>query len=434
MLLKVAQVGQGTKHKRWGISCLFHREQNFNVVYNNYQSYFERRIRMNESTGYSRLVAWEVYNFMAYTHAKCEFDERGVIVIKGYNDSGKSAMLQALNVLMFNIKANSQVGFIKDGCDYFRIIAYFDDGITILRDKYINGQSLYEVYKDDKVLFSTKQGNTLTKVSKVPDFIENYLGLLFHDGVCVNSRSCIDKQLLVQTTGSENYKLLNVILKSEELAVATEMLNNDKNHVLQDINSTDSKLTTAKELIGVGSKLTEELLSFLEASDKSYDSYALRLTSLLSCDSILSNLKGLEISPKLKNLDSSQLEVLQNIGILLDSINSLVIFPELETVSISQLDLLCSINKILDELNSIKDYPSLDIISTAQFDRVNFINNIYSNVISLNNSISNIDERLKELDSQMEDCVAKMGEFGKTVIKCPNCGTVYDEDLGHQHN
>ena len=26
-------------------------------------------------TGYSRLVSWEVYNFMAYTHAVCEFDE-----------------------------------------------------------------------------------------------------------------------------------------------------------------------------------------------------------------------------------------------------------------------------------------------------------------------------------------------------------------------
>lgn len=389
---------------------------------------------MGESTGYSKLVAWEVYNFMAYTHAKCEFDERGIITIKGYNDSGKSAMLQALNVLMFNIKANSQVGFIKDGCDYFRIIAYFDDGITILRDKYINGQSLYEVYKDDKVLFSTKQGNTLTKVSKVPDFIENYLGLLFHEGVCVNSRSCIDKQLLVQTTGSENYKLLNVILKSEELAVATEMLNNDKNRVLQDINSTDSKLATAKELMGVGSSLTEELLTSLEDSDKKYDDYVLRLTSLLSCNNIMSSLRDLKISIKLEKLDSSQLEILQNIKILLGDIDSIIISPELEPVDTIQLDLLRKSSEVLREIELIKDYPSLDTISTTQFDRVTSIYNTYNNVLSLDKGISDIDIRLKELDTQMEDCIAKMGEFGKTVIKCPNCGTVYEGDLGHQHN
>ena len=42
--------------------------------------------------GYSRLEFWEVWNFMSIEHGKCEFDERGIINIKGYNDSGKSAM------------------------------------------------------------------------------------------------------------------------------------------------------------------------------------------------------------------------------------------------------------------------------------------------------------------------------------------------------
>ena len=263
-----------------------------------------------KQTGYSRLVSWEVYNFMAYSHAKCEFDERGIVTIKGYNDSGKSAMLQALNVLMFNIKANQQVGFIKDDCDYFRVVAYFDDGVTILRDKYINGQSLYEMYKDNEVIFSTKQGKALTRVSGVPEPIEQYLGLISHDGTCLNSRSCIEKQLLVQTTGSENYKLLNVILKSEELAVATQMLNDDKNKVLQDINSTDSKLQSAKELIGVGLDLSEDLILHLERLDKNCDDFDGMLSILKTVKGLSENISSIVISPQLDVVDCGQIDSL----------------------------------------------------------------------------------------------------------------------------
>ena len=106
---------------------------------------------------YSKLVSWEVWNFMSLAHAKAEFDEKGIINFKGYNDSGKSAMLTALKVLMCNTNPQKQVGFIQDDKEYFRVLASFDDNVQILRDKYINGQSLYEMYKDGQCIFSTKQ-------------------------------------------------------------------------------------------------------------------------------------------------------------------------------------------------------------------------------------------------------------------------------------
>ena len=57
---------------------------------------------MNEETKnpYARLLSWEVWNFMAIKNGKCDFDERNIINLKGYNDSGKSAMLTALNRLI----------------------------------------------------------------------------------------------------------------------------------------------------------------------------------------------------------------------------------------------------------------------------------------------------------------------------------------------
>ena len=125
----------------------------------------------NESV-YPKLLCWEVWNFMSVEHGKAEFDERNIVNFKGYNDSGKSAMLRALDVLMSNIKPTKQVEYIQDGKDYFRIIAYFDNGVTILRDKYINGQSLYEMYKDNQAIYSTKNGKNLTRVSEVPQSIK----------------------------------------------------------------------------------------------------------------------------------------------------------------------------------------------------------------------------------------------------------------------
>ena len=42
-------------------------------------------------------------------------------------------------------------------------------------------------------------------------------------------------------------------------------------------------------------------------------------------------------------------------------------------------------------------------------------------------------KRLHELEEEMKVCVSQMEQLGKTVIKCPNCGTIYDEELGHSH-
>lgn len=384
-------------------------------------------------TGYSRLVSWEVYNFMAYTHAVCEFDEKGIVTIKGYNDSGKSAMLQALNVLMFNIKPTQQVGFIKDECDYFRVVAHFDDGVTILRDKYINGQSLYEMYKDNEVIFSTKQGKALTRVSGVPEPIQQYLGLISHDGTCLNSRSCIEKQLLVQTTGSENYKLLNVILKSEELAVATQMLNDDKNKVLQDINSTESKLESAKELAGVGTSLTEDLITHLERMDKNCDDFDEMLSVLVTIDNTAKNIQSIVITPELDAVDCGQIDSLISIKNLISNLSNIPNLPELPSISSSDLDLLNSIQSILAELSTIPDIPALGTVETSEIDALSKILDIFNSLNTLNNEVVTVDNRLYELEEEMKICVSQLEQLGKTVIKCPNCGTIYDEELGHNH-
>ena len=56
-----------------------------------------------------------------------------------------------------------------------------------------------------------------------------FVNLITYDKECFNARACFEKQIGVQTSGSENYKMFNTVLKSEELSVASTLLNNDKN-------------------------------------------------------------------------------------------------------------------------------------------------------------------------------------------------------------
>lgn len=382
---------------------------------------------------YSRLVSWEVYNFMVYSYAKCEFDERGIITIKGYNDSGKSTMLQALNVLFFNSHPSMHINYIKDDCDYFRIMAHFDDGVSILRDKYINGQSLYEMYKDGTVIYSTRNGNTLTRVSKVPDPIEQYLGLISHDGTCLNSRSCIEKQLLVQTTGSENYKFFNVVLKSEEIAVASQMLNTDKNKLLQDINSTTYQLQTTKTMLGNGNLLTYELISELERADKLLDEYDVKSDCISSALGIADEVSAIQIPPDISQIDNERVSILSSINGIVNEIASIPTLPEVNQLDSSRLELLTRIMGVSNELSSIPVIPNIQGVSTDRFSSILDLSLMLDSIETLDESTEDIDNKLVALDQEMKGYADHLRELGRTVIRCPNCGTVYDSDMEHDH-
>lgn len=382
---------------------------------------------------YSRLVSWEVYNFMVYSYAKCEFDERGIITIKGYNDSGKSTMLQALNVLFFNSHPSMHINYIKDDCDYFRIMAHFDDGVSILRDKYINGQSLYEMYKDGEVIYSTRNGNTLTRVSKVPDPIEQYLGLISHDGTCLNSRSCIEKQLLVQTTGSENYKFFNVVLKSEEIAVASQMLNTDKNKLLQDINSTTYQLQTTKTMLGNGNLLTDELISELERADKLIDEYDVKLDCISSALGIADEVSAIQIPPDISQIDNERVSILSSINGIVNEIASIPTLPEVNQLDSSRLELLTRIMGVSNELSSIPVIPNIQGVSTDRFSSILDLSLMLDSIETLDENTEDIDNKLVALDQEMKGYADQLRELGRTVIRCPNCGTVYDSDMEHDH-
>ena len=262
---------------------------------------------------YPRMLYWEVWNFMCIERGKCEFDDRNIVNLKGYNDSGKSAMLQALKVLISNSNPTKQVGFIQDDKDYFRVIAAFDDGVMILRDKYINGQSLYEMYKDNQLIYTSKSGNALTRITEVPKPIADYLGLIMYDGTCLNARACFEKQIGVQTTGSENYKMFNTVLKSEEIATASALLNNDRNKLASDINAVDADLQAQKGFLGNKDKITAEMVGYLKDHDSALDQYLTMESTLSTIHTLKVSKDAVVIYPELSGVDATQLAELDTL-------------------------------------------------------------------------------------------------------------------------
>lgn len=401
--------------------------------------------------GYARLQWWEVYNFMSIAHGKCEFDESGIINLKGYNDSGKSAMLRALDVLFYNIRPNSQINFIKDDTDYFRIVAHFEDGVTIFRDKYINGQSLYEMYKDDELIYTTKVNGVLSKVSEVPEPIKVYLGLLMHDGMMLNSRSCFEKQFLVQTSGSENYKMLNSVLKSEELATAAELINNDKNKLASDISSLDAQLTSYKTLYEDGRYITGGMVDYLEEHNKDIDHLTEKQSSLSQMKYYDENLKEIVVYDEVQSISPEHLSFLLKIRSLVSEVGSIVIPDKVEEVNTKGIAELQAIKGVLDSLGSINIFPKVpelgidrltaiasiksmcssvpvvqqevDIIDASRFSALFSVFVALKELSEYVNVLASIDKELAEVNNELSGLVADK-DFH--FVKCPDCGRVIE--------
>lgn len=382
---------------------------------------------------YPRMLYWEVWNFMSIERGKCEFDDRNIVNLKGYNDSGKSAMLQALKVLISNSNPTKQVGFIQDDKDYFRVVAAFADGVMILRDKYINGQSLYEMYKDNQLIYTSKSGNALTRITEVPKPIADYLGLIMYDGTCLNARACFEKQIGVQTTGSENYKMFNTVLKSEEIATASALLNNDRNKLASDINAVDADLQAQKGFLGNKDKITAEMVGYLKDHDSSLDQYLSMETALSSIHNLRVSKDAVVIYPELSGVDATQLAELDTIARQMSMLSAIKIAPQLDEVDALQLQALANIKSVADALSTVAVPPE---VKTVDSEQLNALTGILATINAINEcdkAVSQYDTSLETLNKELAEMQEELANKGVKMVRCPGCGQIFDPEQAHVH-
>lgn len=417
-------------------------------------------VKEGSNSRHSRILSWSVENFMCIENGECSFDERNIINIKGYNDSGKSTMMLALNVALNDRYPNQQLSFIQDDKTYFRIMVYFDDGVVLLRDKYINGNGLYILYKDNVEVFSTMQNGVYTKINGVPEIIKDYLDMVNTDDFSLNFRTCFEKQLLVQTSGSENYRLLNEVLKSEEISLASAKLNTDKNVLLHRKNDLESQVYVLRNSIAGIPDVSDTLIESLKIADKDIDTHDEMTTFLEGVSSIIKERGQIVEYPKLELIEMEQVYSLMNICDLVDKLSFDIHneVPEIETDRINKITELCNIS---DEISSIQIQASMKEIDTTKLENIlrirlllegieeckvyNELQNIgvnrlsdISKAMNYYSSIEKCDEEDKKLQAILKSKIEELDKYneelksaGVNLVRCPSCGMVFDGEHNH---
>lgn len=389
---------------------------------------------VNENNGMSKLVYWEVWNFMTLSHAKFEFDDRNILNLVGYNNSGKSAALRALEVNLYNRFPQSQLSFIQSGQDHFRVVTVWSDGVVILRDKYANGQSLYEMWRGDECLFSTKQNGVLTKVADVPVCIQEYLCLVKFEDSYLNSRSCFEKQFLVQTSGGENYAALNTVLKSEELTLAGSLVNADRNKLGSDISVAETEYNVKMKQYREGLELTDALVDALKSHDKLLDDSDEKLSSLGTLLELSGKLAEIPQLPELSAISFDELQLLDLVLTCQKSIADLGDIPAMRSIDSSQLDLLASIQQTEENLRGIVVSPLLTAMSDAQLSDLEVVIKSFQDYNANEEELQSTESRLQTLSQESDVLEAQLKEFGVSTVRCKNCGALVEVggDLGGQ--
>lgn len=374
---------------------------------------------------YSKISSVEVTNFMVYAHATISFDDSNIINLKGYNSSGKSTMLKAIGVCLMNLFPQGQAKLIKHGEDYFRVVVNFDDGVSIVRDKYSNGQSLYEMYKNGDLLYTSKIGRKLGKISEVPELIQNYLGLCVMTDGCLNYQSRQDRLWLIETKGSENYYSLNEILRTEEIARANQMLNSDKNKLGNEIAGIEATLNevtaSLEEIQGVDDRL---LLALEEREDKSR-TLVNRYKGLSALNGITDELERLRLYPVVETISTDQYSEVEDLSKSVKTLSSLKVYPEISSLGVSRLDSISWIQSMSKELESISKnvVPTVSSIEVGQVSPISGMLDVLKELDTVMKEKSSIESDLKKANAKMEKAIEVARKEGKKFVACENCGT-----------
>lgn len=386
--------------------------------------------------GMSKILGLELENFMSIKEAKLVFDETNILNLKGYNDSGKSAITRALDVLLFDSYKRAQKNFITHGEHYFRIKLHFDDGVTIVRDKYLNGSSLYEMYSEGQLIFSTKVGNTLTQVKDVPLEIREYLAMTeTSEGNYLNSQSIYDKQFLIQTTGSENVELLNGVLKLKETGLATTAIKNDINQLSSSINGLLADIESIKISLERYEDLDEGFILLLSDLDSKYDEVERKYNQLVEVGDLLSDMAELPLGiPDLPLIDGGLYASLLGVASSVGELAKIKDIPTVDVISYNsyvQLLKLAELQKSYKNVNTcILDIPLIDF---GRLNVLKILGNSFKEFADISNTISSLTERSEELENESLQIQEYARENGISISKCDNCGALVQGIAGHVH-
>lgn len=290
----------------------------------------------------------EIRNFQS--HKATNFDLSPMVnTMQGNSDCGKSAVLRALNWLIFNPAGDYFVSdWAKKGkkisapCE----VTVFVDGhkITRRRDSDFNGYIL-----DDQVFEATR--------NSVPDQILKVLGL----GE-VNLQKQLDAPFLLSMSPGDVSRYVNSLVNLSRIDIWTTGINGRTRKLMQEVESCEQRVTAARNEVESYSwvpaleELSEKIsaleiskseisdnLEKLKSSISSHDSEVEKLLALPDVD------KALELLNSASELNTKQLELSSEIN----SLSEQIVNHDKQSEIICSLPDLDAVEKLLSEASDL---------------------------------------------------------------------------------
>lgn len=396
----------------------------------------------------SKLVAFEVLNLMTIEYARIEVGEDNIINLVGYNDSGKSALTRGLSIVLYDSFSNEQVKFIQDDKEYFGIGLEFDDGISINKYKYLDGKSEWEMKRGNEIIYTNRLDVGLAAMGDVPSVIAGYLNVVkdsFTEEL-VNLRLATDKLFLIHTSGGDNYKIINSVLRCDVLAEAVTRMNNKSNTLSSEVTNLAHSRATIKQTIDSITVLDDQTLDTVESRTSKLRETKLRyeyissikeqkqvleeiivpekiepvdLTQLKALMEIqrLKEIAEVPVTPIIPHVDTVKLEMLTNLIQLREELNVVIppVLPHIDTTRITALENIM----VLKQESDVIVNPMLPKIDITQFKELKALAEKFNDVYSTTVELSNLKQEQQQLVSQMSALSAQ-----HNFKICNGCGTV----------
>ena len=375
---------------------------------------------------YSNINSIHLQNFMSHSDTLLTFDDSNIIDLCGYNDSGKTAIGYALDVLLYDGSSTLQSSYIKEGESFFRVELTFDDGVAISKTKDTGGKSIWVMTKDGCIIYTNKKDTGVIATDGVPQEIAKYLGVVYDEITeqKLNIRTKRDKALLTETTGGENYKMFSTICNSEVLSEASRAMTEKKNKLNQDIASKATTLTAYhNQFMGMDTP-SENVLDDLHTLTENLRGIGEKSKAIEGAKSSMNVIQETVIPAELNTLDMKQLNDIMSAISLNEAMNTDV-YPEIIGVDTTQFALISKCVQLSKEL----ECDITPEITGTNCDKLRDI----VNVVKMYNDYSKQYRDYTAVQCDYERYSGELSELCKqnNIRICENCGAAVTG--GHEH-
>lgn len=372
------------------------------------------------NTGVNKIARLRVKNFMSIRDADIEFDDRNIITLCGYNDSGKSAVTRLMEVMFYNAYPTEQVRFITDGEEFWEGELVFTDGVSIKRIKYSDGKSEFEMKKGGKVLFTNRLDNgTFAAMGDIPEKIKEYLGVIQDEFTeeKLNVRRNTDKLFLITTTGGDNYKILNSVLQSDMLAETSKRITEDKNKLKTEVSTLETKQDIISSQIMDKNVLPEEVVADAKEGLHKVVEHATNLSKIGSIAELNNNINVINVYEELTPLDLEQIALIESLSNSFNYTNTNIL-PEVDSLDIKRIESLINIAE-LQETAFIPMYDNIESIDKGRFELLLDIGGKYTTLHSSVQDLNKVNNELLAVRTELENLSKE-----HNLKVCGNCGSI----------